>query len=105
MDTPRLAVIVGMGVVSYLIRVIPQIFFVGRSFPEKFDRYLRYLSYAFIASIISNSLFLSGPRFDAEAVPHRTLALVAAILVALWSRSTVIGMLSGTSLVLILSWL
>ena len=105
MDTPRLAIIVGMGVVSYLIRVIPQIFFVGRSFPEKFDRYLRYLSYAFIASIISNSLFLSGPRFDAEAAPYRAIALIAAILVALWSRSTVIGMLSGTSLVLILSWL
>ena len=105
MDTTRLAIIVGMGLLTYLIRIIPQLFLVGRSFPEAFDRYLRYLAYALITSIISTSLFLSGPRFDAGAAPYRGLALVAAILVALWSRSTVVGMLSGTSLVLILSWL
>ncbi len=104
-DKTRLAIIVGMGLLTYLIRVIPQVFLVGRSFPEAFDRYLRYLAYAFITSIISTSLFLSGPRFDTGAAPYRALALVAAIVIALWSRSTVIGMLSGTLVTLGLSWL
>ena len=104
-DPTRLAIIIGMGLVTYLIRVAPQVFFVGRRFPDAFDRYLRYLAYALIASIISTSLFLSGPRFEAAAASHRVLALLVAILVAFWSRRPVLGMLAGTLLVLVLPWL
>ena len=104
-DTTRLAIIVGMGLVTYLIRIVPQLFLVGRSFPQAFDRYLLYLAYAFITSIISNSLFLSGQRFDSEAAPYRGVALVGAILIALWSRSMVVGMLSGTLISVVLTWL
>lgn len=91
-----------MGLVSYLIRVTPQLFFVGRTFSAAFDRFLRYLSYALIASIISTSLFLAGPHFEAEAAPHRGLALVAAVLVASWSGKPLLGMLIGTFLALAL---
>jgi len=105
MDPARIAIIVGMGLVTYLIRAVPQLFFAGRSFPEGFDRYLRYLSYALIASIISTNLFLAGPRLEAAAAPHRGLALVAAVLVASWSRKPLLGMLVGTLLALTLPWL
>ena len=91
-----------MGLVSYLIRVAPQLFLVGRSFSQAFERYLRYLSYALIASIISTSLFLAGPRFEAAAAPHRGMALAAAILVASWSGKPLLGMLIGTLLALVL---
>ncbi|MFQ5684247.1 MAG: AzlD domain-containing protein [Candidatus Binatia bacterium] len=94
-----------MGLVTYLVRVIPQLLLVGRSFPEVFDRYLRYLAYAFITSIVSNSLFLSAQRFDTGAAPYRGIALVGAMLIALWSRSIVTGMLFGTLLVVGLTWL
>lgn len=94
-----------MGLVSYLIRAIPQIFLAGRSFPDVFERYLRYISYALIASIISTSLFLSGSRFDAADAPHRSLALLAAVLVALWTGKPLLGMLIGAFLAQALSWL
>lgn len=95
MDTSRLAIIVGMGVVTYLIRVIPQLFFAGRSFPAGFDRYLRYLSYALMSGIVSVSLFFAGPRFEAAAAPGRGLALACAVLIALWSRNALWGLGAG----------
>ena len=98
MDPARTVIIVGMGLVSYLIRALPQLFLAGRSFPEAFERYLRYLSYALIASIIATGLFLAGPRFEAAAAPHRTLALAVAILVASWSGKPLFGMLIGAVL-------
>ncbi|MFQ5849724.1 MAG: AzlD domain-containing protein [Candidatus Binatia bacterium] len=105
MDTTRIAIIVGMGLVTYLIRVVPQIFFVGRSFPEALDRYLRYLAYALIGSVISTSLFLSGSRFEAAAAPQRIVALLAAIIVASWSGRPLLGMLAGTLIALAFPWL
>ncbi len=104
-DATRIAIIVGMGLVTYLIRVIPQLFFVGRSFPEAVDRFLRYLAYALIASIISTSLFLTGARFEAAAAPWRTVALLVAVLVASRSGRPLLGMLTGTLLALTLPWL
>ena len=92
----RLAIIVGMAIMTYLIRVVPQVFFVGISCPEGLDRYLRYLAYALIAGIISTSLFLSGSHFEAAVAPQRALALLAAVIVASWSGKALLGMLVGT---------
>lgn len=104
-DPTRIAVIVGMGLVTYLFRVAPQVLFVGRTFSETFDRYLRYLAYALISSLISTSLFLSGSRFEATAAPHRAVALLAAIFVAAWCRRPLVGMLTGALLAVLLAWL
>ena len=95
-ETMRIAIIVGMAIMTYLIRVVPQVFFVGLSFPEGLDRYLRYLAYALVAGIVSTSLFLSGSHFEAAAAPPRALALLAAVLVASWSGKSLLGMLVGT---------
>ena len=95
-ETMRLAIIAGMALMTYLIRVVPQVFFVGLSFPEGLDRYLRYLAYALIAGIISTSLFLSGSHFEAAVAPQRALALLAAVIVASWSGRSLLGMLVGT---------
>lgn len=97
-------IVVGMGLVTYLSRVAPQLLMLDRSFPEALERYLRYLSYALVVSVISMNLFLSGARFETEAAPQRSFALVAAIVVALLTRSSLIGMLAGTAVVLALSW-
>jgi branched-subunit amino acid transport protein len=105
MDPRRIAIIVGMGLVTYLLRAVPQLFFAGRSFPEAFERYLRYLSYALIASIVSTSLFLAGPRFEAAAAPHRALALTVAVFVASWTGQPLLGMLIGALLAQTLPWL
>jgi len=94
-----------MGLVSYVTRAIPLLFFAGQSFPEAFERYLRYISYSIIAAIISTNLFLAGPRFEVEAAPHRSLALAAAILVASRTGKPLLGMLIGTLLAQTLPWL
>jgi branched-subunit amino acid transport protein len=104
MDETRVTVILVMGTLAYAGRVLPQILFVGRKFPEAWDRLLRYLSYAFICGIISNILFVSGGRFASEAAPHRAVALVLAIFVARRTKSAVTGMIVGTTAVLLLSW-
>jgi branched-subunit amino acid transport protein len=94
-----------MSLLSYLLRLIPQLLFVGGRFPAAFDLYLRYLAYALVVSIISASLFLSGARFDAGAAPGRALSLVLAISVALGTRSTLAGMLVGTVVAMLLAWI
>ena len=43
MEKERIVIIIGMGLVSYVVRVVPQLLFIGRTFPDSFDRYLRYL--------------------------------------------------------------
>ena len=104
MDETRVTVILAMGALAYAARVLPQVLFVGKKFPEAWDRFLRYLSYSFICGIISTTLFVTGSRFDAAAAPHRAVALTLAILVAHRTKSPVIGMIIGTIAVLLLSW-
>ena len=62
MDETRVTTILAMGVLAYAARVLPQVLFVGKQFPEAWDRFLRYLSYSFICGIISNTLFVTGAR-------------------------------------------
>ena len=53
MAPSRLTIVVGMALVSYALRVVPQLLLTGRSFPAAWDRYLHYLAYAMVASIVS----------------------------------------------------
>lgn len=94
-----------MGAIAYLIRVIPQLFFAGRGFPESFDRYLRYLSYALIVSIISVTLFFTKSRLDWNLAPGRAVALAAAVVLAYGTGKPLIGLFAGTLVALAFSWL
>ncbi len=105
MEVTRFLVIFIMGVLAFAARALPQVFFLGRSFPPSWDRFLRYISYAFICSIVSTTLFMSGGRFEAGAAPNRAVALVFAIAVARRTKSAVTGMIIGAALILFLSWL
>ena len=73
MELTRIEIILIMGLMAFAVRVVPQMFFVGRKFPEAWDRLLRYLSYAFICGIISITLFMTGARFENQ--PRRTAPL------------------------------
>ncbi len=94
-----------MGVLAFAARALPQIFFLSRTFPPTWDRFLRYLSYAFICSIVSTTLFMSGGRFEAATAPRRAVALIATIVVAERTKSAVSGMIIGAALASLLSWL
>ena len=95
-----------MGLVALGFRAVPLLFFAGRQFPEKWDRLLRYLSYALLCSIISTTLFMRGASFEtADTAPYRAVALIVAVVVARRTKSAVTGMLVGMALVLALSWM
>ena len=101
----RIGIIVIMGLMAFVVRALPQVIFVGRKFPDSLDRLLRYLSYAFICSIIAVTLFTTAGKFELYLAPARALALTLAIVIAYTTQSAVSGMLGGMLLVLILSWL
>jgi branched-subunit amino acid transport protein len=103
MEITRLQVIFIIGLMAFAVRSVPQLFFVGEKFPTAWDRWLRYLSYGFICSIISVTLFMSGGRLETSAAPRRAVALAFAILIAYRTKSAVTGMIAGAVLVLILS--
>jgi branched-subunit amino acid transport protein len=103
MEISRIQIILIMGLMAFVVRALPQLFLVGGKFPESLDRYLRYVSYAFICSIISITLFMSGARFEAHAAPWRGLALVVAVFIAHKTKSAVTGMLAGAILLLVMS--
>ena len=104
MEFTRSQVIVIMGLMAFAVRALPQLFFVGEEFPETWDRLLRYLSYAFICSIVSITLFMSGARFDGAAAPQRALALAVTLAVARLTKSAAGGMIAGMILTLVLTW-
>lgn len=104
MEITRVEIILIMGLMAYGVRALPQVLFIGQKFPEAWDRFLRYLSYAFIWSIIAVTLFMSGARFESQAAPYRAIALAITILIALKTKSAVTGMLAGAALLQLLSW-
>ncbi len=104
MATERLTIVAAMALVSYVLRVVPQLLLTGWSFPASWDRYLRLLAYALVAGIVSVALYISAGNVDMAAVPRRTIALAVAVFVTVKMRSAVTGMLIGTAIVLLLSW-
>ena len=104
MEISRIQIILIMGLMAFAVRALPQVFSVGEKFPETWDRWLRYLSYAFICSIISITLFLSGAQFESAAAPRRAVALALTVFIAHKTKSAVSGMIGGLLLLLIVSW-
>ncbi|MGE5302269.1 MAG: AzlD domain-containing protein [Alphaproteobacteria bacterium] len=105
MEATRLLIIFIMGLLAFGMRVLPQIFFLGRTFPPAWDLFFRYLSYALICSIVSTTLFMAAGHFESQAAPHRAVALFATIVVAQRTRSAVTGMIIGATVVLLLLWM
>jgi len=105
MEISRIQIIVIMGLTAFALRALPQLFFAGGKFPESLDRWLRYVSYAFISSLVSITLFTAGATFEFQAAPRRAFALAVTVLIAHRTQSAVTGMLVGALIALILSWL
>jgi branched-subunit amino acid transport protein len=103
-EITRLQIILIMGLMALAMRALPQLFFAGQQFPEAWERWLRYVSYGLICSIISVTLFVSGSSLETSAAPQRALALLVAVITARRTSSAVTGMLVGTLLTLLLGW-
>jgi branched-subunit amino acid transport protein len=105
MELTRGEIILILGLTALVFRVVPQLYFVGQKFPETWDRLLRYLSYALLCGIISTTLFMKGASFESDSAPYRGAALIATIVVARWTRSALGGLIVGTILVSVFSWI
>ncbi len=105
MDDTRLTTILVIGALTYALRLLPQLLFVGKTFSDAADRYLRYLSYALICGIISNVLFMTGDHIATAVAPQRAIALAVTVLVAHRTKNAVMGIAVGLVLVLLLAWL
>jgi branched-subunit amino acid transport protein len=105
MENARIIIILIMGLMAFAVRAAPQLLFVGRRFPEAWDRLLRYISYAFICSIIAVTLFMTDGEFETQLAPYRGAALAVTVVIARKTKSAVTGMLAGTVLVLVFSWI
>ena len=104
MEITRFQIILIMGLMALTMRALPQLFLAGREFPEAWDRWLRYVSYGLISSIISVTLFVSGSQVETSAAPRRALALLVTLIIARATGSAVTGMLTGALLTLIVGW-
>jgi branched-subunit amino acid transport protein len=104
MELTRSEIIIVLGITALAFRAVPQLFFVGQTFPETWDRLLRYLSYALLCGIISTTLFMQGASFESNMAPYRATGLIVAVIVARKTKSAVTGMLIGTIVVSVLSW-
>lgn len=105
MELTRGEIILILGVTALAFRAVPQLYFVGRKFPETWDRLLRYLSYALLCGIIATTLFMKGASFEPDIAPYRAAALVSTIVVARRTGSALSGLIIGTFLTFLFSWM
>src|SRR4249920_3520353 len=83
----RIELIFILGLSALVLRALPQLFLVGKSFPASWDRLLRYVSYALLCGLISITLFMSGPRFESDKALYRGIALTVTIAIAHRTKS------------------
>jgi branched-subunit amino acid transport protein len=105
MELTHVEIIVILGLIALAFRAVPQFYFTGEKFPETWDRLLRYLSYALLCGIIATTLFMKGGTFESDIAPYRATALIATMIIARWTRSPVGGLIVGTILVSVFSWI
>jgi branched-subunit amino acid transport protein len=105
MELTRGEIIVILGLTALAFRAVPQFYFAGQKFPEAWDRLLRYLSYALLCGIIATTLFMKGATFESDIALYRAASLMATIIVARWTGSPVSGLIVGTILVSVFSWI
>lgn len=90
-----LAIVVGVGVMTYSMRAVAIVALAGRSIPAPIERALRYVGPAVLAALAIN-LAVGG---DASGGPSVTLAegaaLVVAALVAWWRKNVLLTLVAG----------
>jgi branched-subunit amino acid transport protein len=92
---PLLLIIIGMGLITFAIRLVPFLLPAGAQLPEWLLRALRYVPAAVLSAIIAPELLLPGGAFDLSLGNERLLAGVAAILVAWRTRNVLLTVAVG----------
>ena len=82
-------IILGMGLITFAIRVALFLLPAGAQLPEWLLRALRYVPAAVLSAIIAPELLMPGGAFDLSLGNERLLAGVVAILVAWRTRNVI----------------
>ena len=94
-DVDLVLTIVGMGVITYAIRVSLFLLPEGAQLPERLLRALRYVPAAVLSAIIAPELLMPGGAFDLSLGNERLLAGLVAILVAWRTRNVLLTVIAG----------
>ncbi len=102
MDPKILALFLGMGLVTYLPRMLPLVFLSRRPIPDLVLRWLRYVPPAVLAALLVPELLLQGGEWHFSFGNAYLVAALPTFLVALWFRHMVLTVAAGMVLVVIL---
>lgn len=97
----RVAIILGMGLGTYLLRVFPLLLGHQLTLSPRMIRWFQFLSFSIISSFVWFG-FVKGIS-SAGTLGFRSIALGLTILVAALARSPIVGMAAGVGAVLLLS--
>lgn len=97
----HVAIILGMGLGTYLLRVVPLLLGHRLTLSPRMIRWFQFLSFSIISSFVWFG-YVKGP-LSPETLGFRGIALGVTVLVAARVRSPIVGMAAGVGAVLILS--
>lgn len=97
--------IVGMGLITFAIRLAPFLLPASAQLPEWLLRALRYVPAAVLSAIIAPELLMPGGTFDLSLGNERLLAGLVAVLVAWRTRNVLMTVGVGMVVLWVLQWL
>lgn len=97
--SPQLLIIIGMGVVTFAIRLAPIVLLEKVTLPPLVRQGLRFVPPAVLTAIISPEMLIPGGQFDLSLGNFRLLAGMLAIVIA-WRTRNLLATLAGGMLCL-----
>jgi len=95
MDLNYLYLILGMGVVTYLPRMIPAAFLARRQIPELFVRFLSHIPAAVLAALLFPSLLMPEGNISLSASNHILLTSLLSLPVAYKTKNMFLTVILG----------
>lgn len=96
--------VIGMGVITYAIRLSMIAFFAGRTVPPTLSRALRFVPAAVLSALVTPALLRPMGPFDLSPGNTRLLAGMIAGVVAWRTKSTLLTIAVGLAALWLLQW-
>jgi branched-subunit amino acid transport protein len=101
MDKELIFLFFGMGLVTYLPRVLPMVVLSKIKMPELILRWLRYVPPAVLAALLVPELLLKQGQWHINFENYYLLAAIPTFLVAFWSKSLLLPVVTGMAALLL----
>lgn len=97
-----MAIFIGMGLVTYIPRMLPLVALSKRPMPELLLRWLKYVPPAVLAALLAPDLFLTRGQWNLSPENLYLLAAIPTFGLALLTRNLVVTVAAGMALVVML---